>query len=179
MTLFKFLVILVFGLLLVAIAAPAPIRAIPLTGGEATAPQVCSGPYTLAPGESLSTIAVRCNLSASQIVKNNPGITDMKNVPAGTTLLLPGAGSFPGGQPVVPLTGANPVSTGTNSSVQAVPVSSNPQPSGRIYTVAAGDTLSAIASRYGTSVAAITAANPQITNPNLIFPGQVLVLPTR
>lgn len=43
------------------------------------------------------------------------------------------------------------------------------------YTVVAGDTLSAIAARFGTTVAAITAANG-LGNPNLIFVGQVLKL---
>ena len=41
------------------------------------------------------------------------------------------------------------------------------------YTVQRGDTLSAIARRYGTTVSAIVAEN-NISNPNLIFPGQVL-----
>ena len=41
------------------------------------------------------------------------------------------------------------------------------------YTVQAGDTLSGIASRYGTSVEEIASING-ITNPNLIYPGQVL-----
>lgn len=41
------------------------------------------------------------------------------------------------------------------------------------YTVKSGDTLSAIARRYGTTVAAIVAEN-NISNPNLIYVGQVL-----
>lgn len=41
------------------------------------------------------------------------------------------------------------------------------------YTVQRGDTLSEIASRYGTTVQEIASIN-NITNPNLIFPGQVL-----
>jgi LysM repeat protein len=47
---------------------------------------------------------------------------------------------------------------------------------GAAYTVSAGDTLSGIASRHGTTVAALAEANG-ITNPNLIFVGQQLVLP--
>ncbi|HET6917425.1 MAG TPA: LysM peptidoglycan-binding domain-containing protein [Acidimicrobiales bacterium] len=43
------------------------------------------------------------------------------------------------------------------------------------YTVAAGDTLGAIASRFGTTVSAIASLN-HIANPNLIYPGEVLRL---
>lgn len=45
------------------------------------------------------------------------------------------------------------------------------------YTVRQGDTLSSIAARNGVSLAALRAANPQIRNPNLIFPGQTIALP--
>lgn len=43
----------------------------------------------------------------------------------------------------------------------------------RTYTVHAGDTLSAIAAKYGTSWQALAAKNG-LANPNLIYPGQVL-----
>lgn len=46
------------------------------------------------------------------------------------------------------------------------------------YTIQPGDTLFLIAQRFNTTVNAILAANPQITNPNLIFPGQVIFIPT-
>jgi LysM repeat protein len=45
------------------------------------------------------------------------------------------------------------------------------------YKVKKGDTLSAIAKAAGTTVKAIQAANPQITNVNLIKPGQVFTIP--
>ncbi len=45
------------------------------------------------------------------------------------------------------------------------------------YIVQQGDTLTAIATRFGVSLAALIAANPQITNPNLIFPGQIITIP--
>ncbi len=48
-----------------------------------------------------------------------------------------------------------------------------PKPAGRTYTVRAGDNLSAIAARYGTTYQALAAKNG-IANPNLIYPGQVL-----
>lgn len=45
-----------------------------------------------------------------------------------------------------------------------------------IYTVVTGDTLSGIAGRYSTTWPALLAANTFISNPNLIYPGQVLTL---
>lgn len=43
-----------------------------------------------------------------------------------------------------------------------------------IYIVARGDTLKSLASRFNTSVDSLLAANPEITNPNLIYEGQHL-----
>lgn len=45
------------------------------------------------------------------------------------------------------------------------------------YVVQAGDTLASIAQRFGTTVEAIVRAN-NLTDPNLIFVGQVLTIPT-
>lgn len=47
------------------------------------------------------------------------------------------------------------------------------KPEARTYTVRAGDNLSAIAAKYGTTYQALAAKNG-IANPNLIYPGQVL-----
>lgn len=44
------------------------------------------------------------------------------------------------------------------------------------HNISWGDTLSQIALRYGTSVDALQALNPQITNPNLIYAGDTLRL---
>jgi spore coat assembly protein SafA len=40
-----------------------------------------------------------------------------------------------------------------------------------------GDTLFLIAKRFGVSLDALIRANPQIKNPNLIFPGDVVFIP--
>lgn len=46
------------------------------------------------------------------------------------------------------------------------------------YVVRIDDTLFTIAQTYNTTVNAIMAANPQITNPDVIFPGQLIVIPS-
>ncbi|POB11428.1 LysM peptidoglycan-binding domain-containing protein [Sulfobacillus sp. hq2] len=49
---------------------------------------------------------------------------------------------------------------------------------GSTYTVQSGDTLSGIAAATGVSLAALEAANPQISNPNLIDVGQQITIPS-
>src|SRR3546814_1154313 len=68
---------------------------------------------------------------------------------------------------------------GAPMSVSAVNSNSNvaantPQNS---HTVQHGDTLSAIARQNGVSLAALLAANPQISNPGLIYPGDSIDIP--
>jgi LysM repeat protein len=51
-----------------------------------------------------------------------------------------------------------------------------PTPTPRVYVVKSGDTLFAIAERFGVTVDAIIEAN-DIANPNAIVPGQRLTIP--
>ena len=46
------------------------------------------------------------------------------------------------------------------------------------HTVKTGDSMWKIAVKYQVGLSEIKAANPQISNPNLIYPGQVLTIPT-
>ena len=62
-------------------------------------------------------------------------------------------------------------------SVQQIPPPPPQFCTGFYYTVVPGDSLFTIANRFGVSLQALMAANPQITNPNLIFPGQVICIP--
>ena len=52
-----------------------------------------------------------------------------------------------------------------------------PAGAGQSYTIARGDTLAGIAARQGVGLDALIAANPQIDNPNRIFPGDQLSIP--
>ncbi|MCG8641348.1 MAG: LysM peptidoglycan-binding domain-containing protein [Desulfobacterales bacterium] len=53
-----------------------------------------------------------------------------------------------------------------------------PETAGQVYTVRPGDSLYRIGRRFGTSINSILAANPQITNPNALFIGQQIRIPT-
>jgi LysM repeat protein len=46
-----------------------------------------------------------------------------------------------------------------------------------VHRVQVGDTLSGIADAYGVTQAALLVANPQITDPSLIHPGDLLTIP--
>lgn len=59
--------------------------------------------------------------------------------------------------------------TGCGPSIPPPPATS---PGGFVYTVQPGDTLYGIARRFGVSVDALLAANPQIQDPGLVCPGQ-------
>lgn len=48
---------------------------------------------------------------------------------------------------------------------------------GVVYIVRNGDTLWGIANRYGVTLTALISMNPQIRNPNLIYPGDEVKLP--
>lgn len=67
----------------------------------------------------------------------------------------------------------------SQGSTKGAPVKKTPVVKGECgpYTVVKGDTLSSIANRYGTTVAALLTANPNITNANLIKVGQVIDIP--
>ena len=49
--------------------------------------------------------------------------------------------------------------------------------SARSHTVRKGDTLWGIARQYGVDLTALIRANPQIKNPNLIYPGEAVSVP--
>jgi spore coat assembly protein SafA len=57
---------------------------------------------------------------------------------------------------------------------QAVSILSGPMP----YTVVVGDTLFDIALRFNVSLACLKSINPQINDPDLIFPGQIITIPS-
>lgn len=77
--------------------------------------------------------------------------------------------------------GVDPAPDGSPAPAPELPLADTPQP-GHRYTVKAGDTLSALAlTAYGSAAdwPDIWHANPSVQNPDLIYPGQVLVIPEK
>ena len=76
-----------------------------------------------------------------------------------------------------PATSTSPASSSSTPASSAPATSTPPIPTGPVtYIIKSGDNLTAIALRYHTSVDAIAHLN-NLNNPNLIYPGQVLVIP--
>ncbi|HVO44246.1 MAG TPA: LysM peptidoglycan-binding domain-containing protein [Aggregatilineales bacterium] len=137
--------------LLVVVALALTLAPVTLTHAQGTT-------YVVQPGDNLFRISLRFGTTVSALAQAN-NISNPSLIFVGQTLIIPNAA---GGTPVptnIPGTTPTP---GTNP--------------GATYTVQSGDTLSRVAVRFGTTVAAIAQAN-NIVNVNLIFVGQVLVIP--
>lgn len=107
----------------------------------------------IAPGDSLGAIAARHGVSVGALAAAN-GITNPDLIVAGRVLRLPGATAPAGATTASPRSAA----------------------SGRVHRVRPGDSLGAIAARYGVSLRALAAANG-IANLDLIVAGRVLRIP--
>ena len=103
-------------------------------------------PYTVRPGDTLWAISHRFGTTVAELVNLNH-IADPNLIYPGQVLEVPG-----------------------NANTRP------DTPDSLIYRVMPGDTLSALALRFDTTVSAIAAIN-HIANPNLIFVGQDLVIP--
>ncbi len=130
--------------------------------GATSAPSTNPGAYTVQPGDNLYRIALRFGTTVAAIQAAN-GLTSTV-IRVGQVLKIPGAGGSSGSVPTAtkaPSGGATPVPT----------TASNPG----TYTVQPGDNLYRIALRFGTTVAAIQAANGLTST--VIRVGQVLRIP--
>jgi LysM repeat protein len=107
--------------------------------------------HTVVTGDNLFRIALRYGSTVEAIAAAN-GITNVSLIRVGQVLTIP---NCTGGGQIPPPGGGV----------------------GQPYTVRTGDTLFRIALTYNTTVEAIAANNPAITNINLIFIGQVIYIP--
>ncbi len=130
--------------------------------------------YTVQAGDTLENIAKQFNLSLAELVNANPQI-----LTTGLKLTIPapaGAGSGPSGTSGGSGSGGTTSGGGSTTPGGGTSGGGGTPPQPVTYTVKAGDTLSAIALKFGTTVKAIADAN-HIADPNMIFVGQVLTIP--
>ena len=132
-------------------AAPAPTAATKPTAGASVY-------HTVKLGDTLEKVARAYGTTAAAISSAN-GITNPDLIWVGQKLLIPGAK-----QPGAPA--SKPI---------AKPQTQKAPASQQVYVVQAGETLSQIAQRYGTTVAAIVAANG-LPSANTIGVGQRLII---
>lgn len=92
------------------------------------------------------------------IIANRFGVT-VENILRANPRLERQAFIFPGQIIHIPLQGVSPV------------------PMESLYIVQPGDTLTRIAVRFNIPVGALLQANPQITDPDLVYPGQIIAIP--
>ena len=123
------------------------------------APAHADSQYTVRPGDTVSHIAQRSGVSVAAISRAN-ALADASRIRAGQVLSIPSSAAA-GAAAATPRTSA----PATTSTVRTS------------YTVVKGDTVSHIAARTGTSVAAIVAAN-HLDGRAFIRTGQVLSIPT-
>ena len=104
--------------------------------------------YTVRAGDTLSGIAKKYGTTYQALASYN-GISNPNKISTGQKIKIPGAGS----------SGSASVGSGDT-----------------VYTVKAGDTLSGIASKYGTTYQTLASYNG-ISNPNKISVGQKIKIP--
>jgi LysM repeat protein len=126
------------------------------TTKPAAAAADCGDSYTVKKGDYLTAIAKTCGTTLESILQLNPTIKNPSLIYPGQVLKMKGV--------VTPTT--TPTTTVT------------PVPSGDTYTVVRGDTLGAIAKKFGTTISALLAVNPNIKNASIIYVGQVIKLPS-
>ena len=183
---------------------PRPIGVTASVVALAAIPLLGTGTHTVSRGDTLSEIAVRYGTSTASLAAAN-GVADPNLIRVGTRLTIPthtppanatptktGASHHhvrPGetvsgiaarhGIPQSQLIAANGITNGViyaGQQLRLVPAAGATSSAGARYTVKAGDTLSGIARRHGTSVRALSSANG-ITDPNRVVIGRTLTVP--
>ena len=145
-------------------SAPAAAPAAP-----APAPLATSGAtYTVKSGDTLSAIASRHGVGLSEIFSWN-GLNMRSVIYPGQKIKVNSAAAAPAAAPAPTLQPASaPAAPAPAALAPAAPTGS--------YTVKAGDTLSAIASKHGVKLSDVLSAN-RLSLSSVIYPGNKLVIP--
>lgn len=122
--------------------------------------------YKVKSGDYLYAIAQAHGVTLDQLEAANPQIKDFNVIHPGDIINIPSPSCVP------------PPPASTTTTTSSTPVSTPGYCTGvSTYTVKSGDTLSAIAKAEGVSLAQLEAANTQIKNPNVIYPGESVNVP--
>lgn len=159
-------------------------------------------PYTVSAGDTMFTLARRFVIPLTQLIAANPHVTDPTAIVPCDVLCVPAAAACPPGFhaytvqpgdtmfrlaqrfgiPLSQLVAANPhiinpdvLFAGDTVCVPSVPSCS---PGSQVYIVLPGDTMPAIAERFGVALDVLLAANPQIPGSAAPLPGDVLCIPS-
>lgn len=120
--------------------------------------------HIVQPGENLYLIGLQYGVSWTDIMRANQ--LSSTTIYAGQQLIIP--------EPSAPTIA--PAAAGTGVQLNAPTPTQPPPAGGAAYIVQRGDDLAAIARRFGLATADLAAAN-NLSNPSLIYAGQVLVIP--
>jgi len=135
---------------------------------RARAGSACGSTYTVQPGDTLGSVSATCEVTAYDLYNANPGVGYFLN--AGQVLSIPnGTDTYNNYSGYNNYNGYN----GNPYNYNYVPAST-----GGTYVVQVGDTFGEVASRYGVSVNQLWSLNPSIANIDLLYPGQVLNVPS-
>lgn len=125
--------------------------------------------YTIEPGDSLYLIAINNRTTVAALQQVNPDLSGAAPVlQIGQVIRMPDCD----GNAASTETETTTSETDSTSGSDATPLPENSQ----VYRVQPGDTLGAIATRFGVTVNAIMRAN-NMNNPNVLSIGQQLVIP--
>jgi LysM repeat protein len=154
-------------------AAPAPAPVAPAPTSPAPAAPAAATTYTVVARDTLSGIASRFGTTTRNLMTLN-GITNPNFLRVGQVLTISGAAATPAPAPSTPAPSTPAPAPATPA--PATPAPAAPSASGTSsYTVVARDTLSGIASRFGTTTRNLMSLNG-ITNANFLRVGQVLTI---
>lgn len=132
------------------------LAAAPAAEAPAAPPAPAAASYTVAEGDTISSIAAHHGLSIAAVLSAN-GLDWSSIIYPGQIIAIPGASAAP----------AAPEAPAPPTAPPAV---------GGTYVVAGGDTISAIAQLHAVSVQAVLEANG-LTASSIIYPGQSIVIP--